>query len=104
MQKQKPGKGGLRFSSSSPSGVDGGAVSIGNFSHLALADSSPLSRFNRCTTSHEQQARAVMIQEQGSFAVGGSVITAPGTFDPIKQGAGHSRHPLTKRRSAHNRD
>src|SRR3974390_2740598 len=26
------------------------------------------------------------IQEQGSFAVGGKVITAPGTFDPIKQG------------------
>jgi hypothetical protein len=30
---------------------------------------------------------ALMIQEQGSFAVGGSVATAPGTFDPIKQGA-----------------
>jgi hypothetical protein len=29
----------------------------------------------------------LMIQEQGSFAVGGSVITAPGTFDPIRQGA-----------------
>lgn len=29
----------------------------------------------------------LMIQEQGSFAVGGSVITAPGIFDPIKQGA-----------------
>ena len=28
-----------------------------------------------------------MIQEQGSFAVGGTVITTPGTFDPIKQGA-----------------
>lgn len=27
------------------------------------------------------------IQEQGSFAVGGTVITAPGTFDPIRQGA-----------------
>jgi pimeloyl-ACP methyl ester carboxylesterase len=27
------------------------------------------------------------IQEQGSFAVGGSVTTAPGTFDPIRQGA-----------------
>jgi hypothetical protein len=27
------------------------------------------------------------IQEQGSFAVGGSVTTAPGTFDPIQQGA-----------------
>ena len=29
----------------------------------------------------------LMIQEQGSFAVGGSIITAPGTFDPIRQGA-----------------
>ena len=29
----------------------------------------------------------LLIQEQGSFAVGGSVITAPGTFDPIRQGA-----------------
>ena len=29
----------------------------------------------------------LIIQEQGSFAVGGSVSTAPGTFDPIKQGA-----------------
>ena len=27
------------------------------------------------------------IREQGSFAVGGSVVTAPGTFDPIAQGA-----------------
>src|SRR2546423_2216294 len=29
----------------------------------------------------------LVIREQGSFAVGGTVITAPGTFDPIKQGA-----------------
>jgi pimeloyl-ACP methyl ester carboxylesterase len=29
----------------------------------------------------------LMIQEQGSFAVGGSVTTIPGTFDPIRQGA-----------------
>lgn len=27
----------------------------------------------------------LIIQEQGSFAVDGSVSTAPGTFDPIKQ-------------------
>jgi hypothetical protein len=27
------------------------------------------------------------IQEQGSFAVGGTVVTAPGTFDPIAQGS-----------------
>src|SRR5688572_16884705 len=29
----------------------------------------------------------LIIQEQGSFAVGGTAITAPGTFDPIEQGA-----------------
>src|SRR5205823_14401845 len=29
----------------------------------------------------------LIIQEQGGFAVGGSVTTTPGTFDPIKQGA-----------------
>jgi hypothetical protein len=32
-------------------------------------------------------ARPLVIQEQGSFAVGGTVIREPGTFDPIKQGA-----------------
>ena len=29
----------------------------------------------------------LLIQEQGSFAVGGTVVTAPGTFDPIRHGA-----------------
>ena len=29
----------------------------------------------------------LVIQEQGSFAVGGTVVTTPGTFDPIAQGA-----------------
>lgn len=29
----------------------------------------------------------LVIQQQGSFAVGGTVVTAPGTFDPIAQGA-----------------
>src|ERR1700759_794922 len=36
---------------------------------------------------NESKPEPLMIQQQGSFAVGGSVITAPGTFDPIKQGA-----------------
>lgn len=34
-----------------------------------------------CATTKKQ---ALMIQEQGSFAVGGTVITNPGTFDPYK--------------------
>jgi Alpha/beta hydrolase family len=29
----------------------------------------------------------LVIQQQGSFAVGGTVVTAPGVFDPIAQGA-----------------
>lgn len=29
----------------------------------------------------------LVIQDQGSFAVGGTVVTAPGTFDPIRHGA-----------------
>lgn len=29
----------------------------------------------------------LVIQEQGSFAVGGTTVTAPGTFDPIAQGS-----------------
>lgn len=31
------------------------------------------------------QKKPMIIREQGSFAVGGSVITNPGTFDPIKR-------------------
>ncbi len=29
----------------------------------------------------------IAVEEQGSFAIGGVVVTAPGTFDPIAQGA-----------------
>ena len=38
------------------------------------------------TTAGNNEPGPLLIQEQGSFAVGGTVITAPGTFDPIKQG------------------
>lgn len=33
------------------------------------------------------QKKPIVIQDQGSFTVGGTVIKAPGTFDPIKHGA-----------------
>jgi len=38
-------------------------------------------------TSRSGKPAPLVIQEQGSFAVGGTVISEPGTFDPIKQGA-----------------
>ena len=31
--------------------------------------------------------KPLVIEKQGSFAVGGTLLTTPGTFDPIKQGA-----------------
>jgi len=31
------------------------------------------------------QKKPMVIQDQGSFAIGGSVVTNPGTFDPIKR-------------------
>ena len=40
-----------------------------------------------CTTiSRNDKPVPLIIQEQGSFAVGGAVITNPGTFDAIKRG------------------
>ena len=38
-------------------------------------------------TQHSGKPSPLVIQEQGSFTVGGTVISEPGTFDPIKQGA-----------------
>ncbi len=36
-------------------------------------------------TSGYGQKQSIVIRDQGSFSVGGSVITNPGTFDPIKR-------------------
>jgi hypothetical protein len=38
-------------------------------------------------TKGSNSNKALVIQEQGSFAVGGTVVTNPGTFDPIAHGA-----------------
>ncbi|GAA4424205.1 alpha/beta fold hydrolase [Pontibacter saemangeumensis] len=41
-----------------------------------------------CASIKESRSNGLLeIKEQGSFAVGGTVITNPGTFDPIKDGA-----------------
>lgn len=50
---------------------------------LALAVGCAVPSANRASSA----PAALVIQEQGSFAVGGTVVTAPGTFDPIAQGA-----------------
>ena len=41
--------------------------------------------FTACTSTKQSTGNgAMVVEQQGSFAVGGSVITAPGTFDPYK--------------------
>ena len=41
--------------------------------------------FTACTTSKGiTTSGPLIIQEQGSFTVGGSMITSPGAFDPYK--------------------
>jgi hypothetical protein len=50
-----------------------------------------------CATSHQP----LTIQDQGSFAVGGTVVTAPGTFDPIRQGAYNPAGPDSAGQTLH---
>ena len=41
-----------------------------------------------CATNKKTTGSApIVIEQQGSFAVGGTVVTSPGTFDPVKHGA-----------------
>ncbi len=50
--------------------------------------------FSSCTATHENgNQKPLVIQEQGSFAVGGTVIENPGTFDP--------NHPTTEGQTLH---
>jgi len=44
--------------------------------------------FSSCTSGKKDVGNEpIVLQQQGSFAIGGTVITSPGTFDPIKDGA-----------------
>jgi hypothetical protein len=46
----------------------------------SCAETSP----SRLPTSTGPKPEALAIREQGSFAVGGTVVKSPGTFDPYK--------------------
>jgi pimeloyl-ACP methyl ester carboxylesterase len=53
------------------------------------------------TASGNGKPGPLMIQEQGSFAAGGTVVTVPGTFDPIKQGAFNPAGPDSAGQTLH---
>lgn len=40
-----------------------------------------------CTSLQNNDKQSLVIKDQGSFAIGGRVVTQPGVFDPMKQGA-----------------
>jgi pimeloyl-ACP methyl ester carboxylesterase len=49
--------------------------------------------FSCSTIKQAREKNAIILKEQGSFAVGGKVITSPGTFDPNKPtAAGQTYH------------
>jgi hypothetical protein len=58
-----------------------------------------------CASPTSQQSgntpAALVIQEQGSFAVGGTVVAAPGSFDPIAQGAYNPAGPDSRGQTLH---
>lgn len=57
-------------------------------SHIFFAVFASILVATGCNTNDKSNENAyISIQEQGSFAVGGTVITAPGEFDPIAHGA-----------------
>jgi hypothetical protein len=47
------------------------------------------------------KAAPFIIQEQGSFAAGGTVITAPGSFDPVRHGAFNPANQASEGQTLH---
>lgn len=58
--------------------------------------------FTACvSTKGSGSNEPLLIQEQGSFAAGGTVVTAPGTFDPIKHGAFNPSNQASEGQTLH---
>jgi pimeloyl-ACP methyl ester carboxylesterase len=54
-----------------------------------------------CTSSRIYNNKTLVIQDQGSFSVGGSVIEKDGVFDPIKHGAFNPSNQSSEGQSLH---
>lgn len=87
MQKQEPGKSNLKFSELRGPGAN--SMSRKHWKSFIALWLMAAILFSSASAQDTKKIKPepLMIQDQGSFAVGGSVTTAPGKFDPIKQGA-----------------
>lgn len=74
--------------------IAGGLLAI-----LAVSACVPIREEN--ASQPTTQDSPIMLQAQGSFLVGGTVITAPGTFDPIAQGAYNPAGPDSAGQTLH---
>ncbi|MDT0647626.1 alpha/beta fold hydrolase [Zunongwangia sp. F260] len=54
-----------------------------------------------CSGSKSFSSNQIVLKEQGSFAVGGTVKESPGTFDPIQDGAFNPGNQSTEGQSLH---
>ncbi len=54
-----------------------------------------------CVQESNNSEGNIVLTEQGSFAVGGTLITSPGEFDPIAQGAFNPAGPDSRGQSLH---
>ena len=72
---------------------DSGVVYLAIYGGVGTEWLEPVSEENYLRGPADEGARGatdegpLLIEEQGSFSVGGTVITSPGTFDPIADGA-----------------
>src|SRR6266702_2945695 len=87
MQKQEPGKNNPEFSDLRGNGASSMSRKYRKSSIALWLIAACLFTSASAQETNKSKPEPLMIQEQGSFAVGGSVTTAPGTFDPIRQGA-----------------
>lgn len=87
MQKQEPAKSDLKFSGLRSPGAN--SMSRKHWKYFIALWLMAAILFTSASAQDIKNSKPepLMIQEQGSFAVGGSVTTAPGQFDPIEQGA-----------------
>ena len=55
-----------------------------------------------CASTKESTRNGpIVLKEQGSFAVGGTVVTAPGTFDPVNHGAFNPANQASEGQTLH---
>jgi pimeloyl-ACP methyl ester carboxylesterase len=70
--------------------------------HITLLALTASVLLTSCATTQESTSNGqLIIQEQGSFAVGGTVVKAPGTFDPIAHGAFNPANQASEGQTLH---